>query len=66
MNAQKYCAISALVFTVVAAAHLLRALGGAALQVGSWQVPLALSWAAAAVGGTLAVWGFRLATRSSG
>jgi hypothetical protein len=56
--------LSALVFAVLAAAHLLRALQGWPAQVAGWQVPMGLSWAAVVVGGGLAVWGFRTMARS--
>ncbi len=57
-----YYTVSAVVFTVVAAAHLLRALQGLPVQVGSWAAPVWLSWVAVVFAGALASWGFRLAT----
>jgi hypothetical protein len=63
MSTRTYCAVSALVFTLVAVAHLLRAWNGWPLLVGSWQVPASISWVAALVAAGIAVWGLRLAAR---
>ncbi|HEV8239870.1 MAG TPA: hypothetical protein VGS57_10930 [Thermoanaerobaculia bacterium] len=63
MNARTYCTLSAVVFAVVALAHLVRAVQGTAVVIGSWQTPVAISWLAVVVAGGLAVWGFRLAGR---
>lgn len=60
MNARTYCAVSAVVFAVVAVGHLLRAVQGMPVVVGTWQAPTAISWVAVAVAGGLALWGFRL------
>jgi hypothetical protein len=66
MSAQKYSAVSALVFTLVAIAHLVRAIGGTPVLVGGWPAPVAVSWLAVVIAGGLAVWGFLTATRASG
>jgi|RhiMethySRZTD1v2_1073278.scaffolds.fasta_scaffold3885048_2 hypothetical protein len=63
MNSKPYCAISSLVFTVVAIAHAVRALRGLPLVVGAWQVPVSASWLATVIGILLAIWGLRLASR---
>jgi uncharacterized membrane protein (DUF4010 family) len=63
MNARPYCAVSALVFALVALAHLWRAVQAVPLQIGSWQAPTSISWLAVVVAGALAVWGLRLAAR---
>jgi len=63
MNAKPYCAVSSLVFTVVAIAHAVRAARGLPLVIGSWQVPVSASWLATVVGIVLAIWGLRLASR---
>ena len=55
-----YCRISALIFTVLAVAQLVRAATGLPVSIGSFQVPLAVSWFAALVAGVLAVWGWRV------
>ena len=63
MNARSYCVVSALVFAMVAVAHLWRALQSVPVQIGSWQAPMAPSWVAVVVAGGLALWGLRLSAR---
>jgi hypothetical protein len=53
-----YAAVSALIFAVVAIAHLIRILKGWTAQIGSYSVPMSLSWIGLLVGGLLAIWGF--------
>jgi hypothetical protein len=65
MSARTYCILSSLVFSVVAAGHLVRAARGVPLLLGNFAVPIWPSWVAAAVGAGLAVWGFRLASSST-
>ena len=64
MSERGYCLVSGLVFAVVAAAHLLRAVAGWPIVLGGWQAPLAASWAATIGAGALAVWGLRQAGRA--
>jgi hypothetical protein len=61
VNAKPYCTVSALVFTVVAIAHGVRAARGLPLVIGAWQAPVSVSWVAVAVAGLLAIWGLRSA-----
>lgn len=56
-----YCRLSALLFALVAIAHLLRLYFGLSIQVDGASVPMSVSWLAAVVPATLAAWGFRLA-----
>jgi hypothetical protein len=63
MNARTYCAVSAVVFVVVAVGHLLRAVQGTPVLIGGWPAPQAISWAAVLIAGGLALWGFRLWAR---
>ena len=65
MNARTYCALSAVVFAVVAVAHLLRAVQGTPVLIGGWPAPVAISWAAVVIAGGLALWGFRLTARAA-
>jgi hypothetical protein len=53
-----YAAVSALIFAVVAIAHLLRILRGWAVRIGSHSVPMSLSWIGLAIAALLAIWGF--------
>jgi hypothetical protein len=63
MSERSYCLVSSLVFTIVAIAHLARAVAGWPIQLGGWEAPLAASWAATLGAGALAIWGFRQAGR---
>jgi hypothetical protein len=63
MSGRRYCLVSALVFTLVAVGHLWRAAAGWPLIIDAWPAPLAVSWLAVAVAGSLAAWGFRQAAR---
>ena len=60
MSARTYCMLSAVVFAVVAIAHLVRAVQATPVVIGGWGAPVWISWAAVLVAGGLALWGFRL------
>jgi hypothetical protein len=53
-----YAAVSALIFAVVAIAHLIRISRGWAVHIGSRSVPMSLSWIGLAIAALLAIWGF--------
>jgi len=53
-----YAAVSALVFTIVAIVHLARLVKSWPVQVGSFAVPMSLSWVGLPVSMLLAIWGF--------
>jgi hypothetical protein len=53
-----YAAVSALIFAVVALAHLTRLLQRWPVQVGPWSVPMSVSWFGLAISALLAIWGF--------
>ena len=53
-----YAAVSALIFVVVAIAHLIRIWRGWGVQIGPHSVPMSLSWIGLAVAALLAIWGF--------
>lgn len=63
MNHKPYLLLSAVIFGLVGIMHLLRAINGVALQIGTWSAPVGVSWVAGVVAVLLAIWGFRLATR---
>ena len=63
MTAKSHCAIAAMVFTVVAALQLVRAVEGLSVAVGAVQIPIAASWVAFVVAGVLALLGFMAALR---
>ncbi|HZE08250.1 MAG TPA: hypothetical protein VE110_05780 [Gemmatimonadaceae bacterium] len=65
MNNRAYCAISGVVFAIVALMHLWRYVLDLPLQIGAWQVSRALSLVGALAAGLLAVWAFAGARKPS-
>ena len=57
---QRYLLISAAVFAVVAIAHLTRAIAGWPITIGTWSVPLDVSWLGAIATGALSLWAMLL------
>ena len=53
-----YAAASALIFAVVALAHLARLINRWTVQIGPYKVPMNVSWAGLVVAALIAVWGF--------
>jgi hypothetical protein len=53
-----YAVVSALIFAVVAIAHLVRILGRWAVHIGPYSVPMSLSWIGLLIAALLAIWGF--------
>ena len=64
MNRELYLLVTALVFTLVALAHVARIVLGWGAVIDGWSVPMSMSWVAAAVTGVLAYYGFVLRRRS--
>ncbi len=58
MNFRAYCGVSAILFSVVALAHLTRLFYGWSVQVDDVVVPMFVSWIGSIVPGALALWGF--------
>jgi uncharacterized membrane protein len=59
MKQPLYSALSGFIFLVVAIVHLVRAVLGWQLLIGSWIVPIWISWAGAVVATFLAYEGFK-------
>jgi len=59
MNIRAYCRISAIVFTVVALAHLARLIYGVSIVIDGEAIPMFASWVGFIVSGGLAFWGFQ-------
>ncbi len=59
MNKLAYCRISAVLFMIVALAHLTRLMTGWPIQVNGVTIPLVLSLFGFIVPGGLAFWGLR-------
>jgi hypothetical protein len=55
----RYTVVSGAIFGVMAAAQAVRALRQLPVQVGDFEIPVWLSWVAAAIAGGLCVWAFR-------
>ena len=53
-----YIAVSALIFAVVAIAHLIRLARRFPVQIGSFVVPISASWVGLLVASLMAIWGF--------
>jgi hypothetical protein len=62
----RYLAISAAVFAVVALAHVVRAIAQWTISIGPWSVPVTLSWVAALATAGLSAWAFSLLRRRRG
>lgn len=56
MRVNAYLAVTAILFGGMALVHGLRLIYGWPVTVGTWQVPIVLSWAGAAIAGGLGIW----------
>jgi len=63
MSCRTYLCFSGTIFGIVATLHVLRLVNGWPFQVGPFILPVALSWAGAAVAAGLCLWAFRLSSR---
>ena len=61
MELRRYCAVSGVLFALVAAAHLLRILLALPIRVDAYVVPMSISWIGFVVPLVLAIWAFRTA-----
>lgn len=53
-----YAAVSALIFALVALAHLVRIVNRWAVQIGPLSVSMSVSWVGLVVAILIAIWGF--------
>jgi hypothetical protein len=53
-----YATLSALIFAIVAIAHLMRIIKQWAVQIGPTSIPMSVSWAGLIIAALLAIWGF--------
>jgi len=58
MRCRAYHLVSAAVFALVALLHLARVLRGIPVHAGTWDVPMAISWAGTFGAAFLAAWAF--------
>ena len=64
MDRKTFLVVAGVIFAVVALVHLARITMGWAMVVGTWTVPIWVSWIGLVVAGTLSFFGLRLAARS--
>ena len=53
-----YAAVSALIFAVVAIAHLVRIINRWSVVIGPYNISMNVSWVALVVSALIAIWGF--------
>jgi hypothetical protein len=53
-----YAAITALIFAIVALAHIVRIINRWTVQIGPLSVSMSVSWVGSVVAALLAIWGF--------
>ncbi len=63
MDQKTYALVTGAIFALVALLHVLRLFMGWPAVIGSWSVPMWLSWVALVVAGGLSVLGLRAAMR---
>ena len=57
--ANRYVVVSGVVFGAMGVAQIVRALAQWPAQIGSFGIPVWVSWIAAVVAGSLCIWAFR-------
>jgi hypothetical protein len=65
MGVRAYLLVSGCLFGLIAVLQLIRAVRQVPVTLGSTSVPVALSWVAVIVAGSLSVWALRLASRQA-
>ncbi len=60
---KSYLRITGALFGLIVALHVMRLVQGSPAQVGSWSVPMWVSWVGIVVAGALCIWAVRLARR---
>jgi hypothetical protein len=53
-----YAAVTALIFAIVAVAHIVRIINRWAVQIGPLSISMSVSWVGFVVAALLAIWGF--------
>lgn len=64
MGHKQYCAVSGVLFSLVALAHLLRIVSDMPIQVDEFAVPMLVSWIGFAIPAALALWAFQISRGS--
>jgi len=63
MKNRAFLKLSGAIFGLISILHLFRAVIGWQAQIGSWQIPLWLSWVSLLVAGYLSYTAFRLSNK---
>ena len=63
MNLKNFALLAAVIFLIVALAHLLRVFMAWPIVIDNWTVPIWLSWIAPVIAGKLSYFGFSLVSR---
>lgn len=63
-SVRTYVTVSAMVFAVIAVAHLTRAIAQWTIVIDHWTIPIAVSWIGAAAAAGLSLWAFSLARKN--
>ena len=63
MDTKTYAQVTAVIFAIVALAHLARILAGWEVSIGGWDAPMWVSWLAVVVAGFLSWAGCKTARR---
>jgi hypothetical protein len=63
MDQKTFALVAGVIFALVALLHVLRLFMGWPAMIGSWSVPMWLSWVGLVVAGGMSVLGLRLAMR---
>jgi len=63
MDRKTFLLVAGVIFAVVALVHLTRIAMGWPVVIGSWTMPMWVSWIGLAVAGALSLFGLRLAAR---
>jgi len=66
MNIRTYCRVSAIIFVLVALAHLARLIYSSSIIIDGETIPMFVSWIGFVVPGALAYWGFQGAQSAAG
>ena len=66
MSSKSFFLIAGAIFAIVALAHLLRIVMAVPVTIGSWAVPIWVSWLGMILAGGLSYFGLRLARAPSG
>ena len=64
MDRKTFLTAAGVIFAVVALVHLTRIYMGWPIEIGTWMVPMWVSWIGLVVAGTLSFFGLRLAARN--